>query len=572
MDTLGALLDRMESCDFFRAAAARYVAGDLRHDLAAGLALAAVALPSQMATAHLAGFPPTAGLIAFAAGSIGFAAFGANRFLVACADSTIAPIFAGGLATLAASGSHDNFALCASFALMVGSVLVCCGLLRLGWIADLVSRPITIGFLAGIACHIVISQVPFLLGIAPPGGSLPQRVFTIAGELGESNRVSLSLGLTVFAVTVCAEWINPRIPGALLGIMAATIAVYWFGLERDGVTVLGQIPGEFPRLHLPSIVFAEMLEAAPLAFVVVATIMVQTAATTRSFVAVPGAAASINRDFIGVGAANLMAGLFGVFPVNASPPLTGVVAETGGRSKLAGLVAVALILGMAGYGTALLAHVPLAALAGILIFVAMRIVRLAEIIAIFRHAFGEFMLILATVTAIIAFPVGTGVATGIVLSLLHGLWSATRARLITFERVPGTSIWWPPGRDFRGEAIDGVLVIAFQAPLSFLNANTFQDGARHAARQSRTPLDLIVLEASSIVEIDFTAAQILIEFIEFCAQSKIRFAVARLESVRAGEAFERLGITDAVGRDHFFHSVDEAIRVLAKKSNELPED
>jgi MFS superfamily sulfate permease-like transporter len=128
-----------------------------------------------------------------------------------------------------------------------------------------------------------------------------------------------------------------------------------------------------------------------------------------------------------------MAGLFAAFPVNASPPLTGVVAETGGRSKLAGLVAVALILGMAGYGTAFLAHVPLAALAGILIFVAMRIVRLAEIVTISRHAFGEFMLVLATVTAIIVLPVGTGVATRIVLSLLHGLWSTTRARLITFE-------------------------------------------------------------------------------------------------------------------------------------------
>ncbi|MGH6820806.1 MAG: SulP family inorganic anion transporter, partial [Methylocella sp.] len=280
----------------------------------------------------------------------------------------------------------------------------------------------------------------------------------------------------------------------------------------------------------------------------------------------------INRDFIGVGAANLVAGLFGVFPVNASPPLTEIVAETGGRTKLTGLTAAALILALAGFGTTLLVHVPLAALAGILIFVAMRIVRLGEIITIFRRAFGEFMLILATVTAIIVLPVGAGVATGIMLSLLHGIWSTTRARLITFEKVPGTSIWWPPGRDLRGETIEGVLVIAFQAPLSFLNAHVFQDGARRVVKQSRTPLDLIVLEASSIVEIDFTAAQILIEFIEFCAQSKIRFAVARLESVRAGEAFERLGITDAVHRDHFFLSVDEAIRVLAKKTNEFPED
>lgn len=561
----------MRASDLLRSAA-DYAARDLRPDLVAGLALAAVALPSQMATAHLAGFPPTIGLIAFAAASLGFAAIGANHFLTACADSTIAPIFAGGLATLAAPGSQGYFDLCASFALMAGGILICCGLFRFGWIADLVSGPVTIGFLAGIAVHIVVSQLPPLLGIAAPEGDLVQKAFVIAGKLGETNRVSLWLGFAVFAVTVCAEWISPRIPGALLGIMAATAAVSWFELERDGVAVVGHVPGEFPRLHLPSIVFSDLVQTTPLAFVVVAAIMVQTAATTRSFVAVRGATISISRDFTGVGAANLMAGLFGAFPVNASPPLTGVVAETGGRSKLAGLAAVALILGMAGYGTALLAHVPLAALAGILIFVAMRIVRVREIITIVQCAPGEFALILATVTAIIVLPVGTGVAIGITLSLLHGIWSTTRARLIVFEKVPGTSIWWPPGRDLKGETIEGVLVVAFQAPLSFLNAYRFRDSARRAVEQSRVPLDLIVLEASSIVEIDFTAAQILIEFIEFCAQSKIRFAVARLESVRAGEAFERLGITDAVGRDHFFHSVDEAIRVLAKKSNELPED
>jgi sulfate permease, SulP family len=559
----------------FLRAAARYAAQGLRADLAAGLALAAVALPSQMATAHLAGFPPVTGFIAFAAATIGFATIGANYLVVACADSTIAPIFAGGLAAYAVAGSPDYFALCASFALLSGTILLCCGLFRLGWIADLVSKPVTIGFLAGIACHIVVSQLPSLLGISSPGGSLLHQASLIAGRLGETNRVSLLLGLTVFAVTVCAECINPRIPGSLLGMMAATIAVYWFGLERDGVAVLGPIPGEFPHFQIPSVRFDDLFQATPLAFVVVATMMVQTAATTREFPAASQNGGLINLDFAGVGAANVLAGYFGAFPVDASPPLTGIVAETGGRSKFAGLAAVALILGIARFGMGLLAHVPQAALAGILLYVAIRIVRAAEIITIFQHAIGEFMLIVATVTAIIILPVGTGVAIGIVLSLLHGIWSMTRARLLTFERVPGTSIWWPPSRDHKGETIEGVLVMAFQAPLSFLNAYKFQDSARRAMRQSGVPPELIVLEASSIVEIDFTAAQILLEVIEECAQSHITFAVARLESVRAEEAFERFGITDAVHRDHFFHSVDEAIRVLAKnskKTNEFREE
>jgi sulfate permease, SulP family len=188
-----------------------------------------------------------------------------------------------------------------------------------------------------------------------------------------------------------------------------------------------------------------------------------------------------------------------------------------------------------------------------------------------RHAFGEFLLVVATFAAILLLPVGTGVAIGIALSLLHGMWSMTRPRLVAFERVPGTSIWWPPGHGRKGETIEGVLVIAFQAPLSFLNPYAFQEGVRRAISELRAPPSLIVLEASSIIEIDFTAAQILLALIEECAQRKITVAVARLESLRAQEAFERFQIADALPRTHLFHSVDEAIRALVKKSNEFGE-
>jgi len=543
--------------------AARYFGRDLPADLIAGLALAAVALPSQMATAHLAHFPPAMGFIAFAAAVTGFSLVGANHLVVACADSTIAPIFAGGLAAMAAAGSPAYVALSASSAVMVGGILICCGLFRLGRIADLVSKPVTIGFLAGIACHIVISQLPSLLGIMAPEGKLLDQASVIMTRLGETNLVSLWLGLTVFAVTVCAHWISPRIPGALLGIAVTTIAVYWFKLEHHGVAVVGDVAGEIPPLRFPAIAFNDLVSAAPLAFIIVAMIMVQTGATTREF---PSASKPlINRDFAGIGAANLLAGLFGVFPVDASPPLTEIVAESGGRSKIASLAAAALLLAIAWNGKALLAHVPMAALAGTLIFVAVRLVQIPEIILIFRRTRGEFLLIAATFTAIVFLPIGTGVAAGIILSLLHGLWSMTSTRLIIFERVPGTTIWWPPSPSLKGETVEGVLVMAFQAPLSFLNAYKFQDDARTVIKESRTPPNLIILEASGIAEIDFTAAGILLEFIKECKRSKITFAVARLESVRTAAAFKRFRITDAVRRDHFFRSVEEAIRALAKK-------
>jgi sulfate permease, SulP family len=550
----------------------RYALRDLPFDLVAGVALAAIAVPSQLATAHLAGFPPIQGFAVFAAGTIGFALLGANRYLVVCADSTIAPIFAGGLAHLALPGTPAYFGVASAFALMVGGILLCAGFFRLGWIADLVSVPVTTGFLAGIAVHIIVSQLPVLTGISAPAGDLLHKASEIASHLDEANALALILGSIVLAAALGAEWISPRIPGTLIGISAATAAVFWFQLEREGVAVLGAMSGELAQIRLPTIDYKLLIESIPLAFVTAAVIMVQSAATTRAFPAARGASASVNRDFAGIGAANLLAGFAGTFAVDASPPLTGTVAEAGGRSKFAGLTAAALVFALAIFGPVLLAHVPQAALAGTLVFVAIKLVRACEIVSVSRRAFGEFLLILATFAAVVLLPIATGVAAGIVLSLLHGMWSMIRPQLVELERVPGTSVWWPPGMGPKGERIEGVLVIAFQAPLSFLNAYSFQDGMRRVLREHRAVPELIVLEASSVIEIDYTAAQILRAFIADCKEQKIAVAVARLESLRAQEAFEHLGISDALDRTHVFHSVDEAIKALAKKSNESGEN
>jgi sulfate permease, SulP family len=393
------------------------------------VALAAIAIPSQLATAHLAGFPPIQGFAACAAGSIGFALLGANRHLTVCADSTIAPIFAGGLAHLAATGTSAYFGVASAFALMVGAILLCAGLFRRGWIADLVSMPVTTGFLAGIAVHIIVSQLPFLTGISAPRGDLLQKASEIATRLDEANPLALILGAIVFGAALGAEWISPRIPGTLIGIGAATAAVLWFKLEGEGVAVLGAVSGEVARFRLPPLEYRQLIESLPLAFVTAAVIMVQSAATTRAFPGARGASASVNRDFSGIGAANILAGLAGTFAVDASPPLTGTVAEAGGRSKFAGLTAAAVILALAVYGPIVLAHVPQVALAGTLMFVAIKLVRACEIVSVMPRASGEFLLILATFTAVILLPVATGVAAGIVLSLLHGMWSMIRPPL-----------------------------------------------------------------------------------------------------------------------------------------------
>jgi SulP family sulfate permease len=550
------------SWPLFRSLAA-YRPSFLASDLIAGLTLAAIAIPEQMATARLGNFEPQIGFFAFMAGSLGFAMLGGNRFLSCGADSTITPIFAGGLAALAPVGSPDYQALAIALALLVGAMLVASSIFRLGGIANLLSVPVTVGFLAGIAVHILVSQLPGVLGLASPDGTTLSRIATLAKELGQSNPYTICIGFGVLAVVFASEAISAKIPGALIGLVGATALVILAGLESKGVKVVGGVPGTLPRLRLPDVAPEQWVRLVPLAFVITIIIMVQTAATTRSFPSDPDKPADVDRDFLGAGAGSVLAGLFGAFPVDASPPRTGIVAETGGKSQASGLFAAAIVLALLAFGTALLRHVPDAALGGILLFVALRIIRVKQIATIFRQSLPEFLLILATAALIIVLPIQQGAALGITLSLLNGIWSTTRAKLVTFERVPGTTIWWPASPHMAGERLLGVAVVGMQAPLSFLNAPTFRTDVMKVVKQDRPKL--LVLEASGIVEVDFTAAQILLDIFKACREEGVTVAIARLESVRAQHAFERFKLFDALSRDHVFHSVDEAVRVLGPK-------
>jgi MFS superfamily sulfate permease-like transporter len=532
----------------------------LTHDLVAGLTLVAIAIPEQLATSKLGGFSPQIGFFAFLAGSLGFALFGSNRFLSSGADSTITPIFAGSLALLAASGSPDYVALAGALALMVGLVLVVGGIFRLGWIADLLSIPVTVGFLAGISVHILISQMPGILGLPAPSGAMLQRLATLAGQLSQTNPFTLCIGLGVLALVTISERIDARIPGALIGLIGAAAAVVFMGLESRGVAVLGNIPAALPALDIPGIPISRWLQLVPLALIVAVIVMVQTAATTRSFVSDKNQPPDVDRDFIGVGVGSILSGLIGGFPVDASPPRTAIVAETGGKSQLAILFAAAIVLGLLAFGGSLLRNVPEAALGGVLLFVAMRIIRVSQIVAIYRQSIGELLLVIATAAAIIVLPIEQGVAIGITLSLLHGIWSTTRARVTVFERVPGTSIWWPSNPHIPGEREPNVVVAGFQAPLSFLNAYHFRRDVVQLAQSSAQQLHLIVLEATGIVEIDFTAAQILSDTINACRSLGVSFAIARLESERAQQAIAKFGIDALIETRRPFHSVEEAIR------------
>jgi SulP family sulfate permease len=533
---------------------------DAGHDLAAALALAAVAIPEQIATARLAGMPPAVGLMVFIAASFGFFVLGRNRYLSAGADSTIAPIFAAGLTTTAFVGTTVHYpALVALLALLVGVIVFAAGALRLGWIARLLSVPVIIGFLAGISIHILISQLPALFGVAAGQGTLINEVSQLLRNIARPNLLTILIGLGVFAATISCEKIDVRIPGALIAMVVATFCVWLFGLDHKGVAVLGvMVPVQF-RPSMPSISLAELGQILPLSLIVALVVIIQTAAVSKSF---PCEADDVNRDLVGVGLGNLISAIFGGFPVNSSPPRTAIVSESGGTSRFAGLCAAIAIGFFLIFGLGLLAYVPEAALAGLLLFVAQRIFRFDVMRTVASQSPAEFALLAATAVAIIIMPIDVGVGFGIALSLLHGVWTITQTRTIIFHQVPGTTIWWPAHPGFTGQTRPGVVVVGFQAPLFFLNAETFRKTFDSAVESAQCPVHTIILEASSIMEIDYSGAQILEALIRCWRDRGVSIYIARLESLRAQRAFEKFGILELIGEQRIFHSVDDAMKQI----------
>jgi SulP family sulfate permease len=532
-------------------------------DALAGLLLAATALPGQLATARLAGLLPTTGLIAFIAGTLGFAVFGSNRFLSCGADSTIAPIFAGGLAAIAALAPADYASNATLLALLVGGILVVASVLRAGWVADLLSGPVITGLLAGIAVHIVVGQLAVILGVPDAAGRPATRLLHFLRHLPEARPAALAVGLGVVAIAVLTARVAPRVPGALIGLVLAIAAVAMFNLVPHGVTVLGPLPPVTLRPRLPALAsHAPIEQLLPLALIVALVCMMQTAAVLRAYPSDPEGPRHVSRDFGGIGAGCLLAGLFGSFAVNASPPCTAVVAENGGHSQIAGLVAVVLAGALALFGGSLLAIIPQAALGGLLVSVAMRIFHLREMARIARYGGSEILLVVASAGLVIFLPIESGMLAAVVLSLVHSFTIIARPLCTELLRVPGTTIWWPPSASAASKREPGVLVFAMGAPLNFTNASYVCGRLAQAIVALPTPPHLVVLEASGMIDIDYTGSRLLAQAIGRMHGAGIVVALARLSAERAGVQARRTGLLDTLGPERVFRSVDEAVRTL----------
>lgn len=524
--------------------------------------LAAIAIPEQMATARLANMPVQTGFYAFAAGSLAFAIFGANRYVSVGADSTIAPIFAGSIVALGTVSAAQYPQFVATVALLSGVLLVVAGLLRAGWIADLLSAPVTIGFLAGIAVHIVVGQLPLVLGVPDSHGPLLQRLVAILHDAPRANVATVAVGVAVLAASWAGERISPRIPGALIGLVGAGIAAVALNLSERGVALLGPLPSALPAFRLPSLDAHDAFRLVPIAFLVALVCIIQTAAVVRLFPSEKEKVEDIGVDFAAVGTGSILSALVGSFAVDASPPRTAVVRESGGHSQLAGVAAVVAIVALVLFFSRLIALLPLAALGGVLLFIGMRIFRIGDMVRVARYGGVEIWFLASSALLVVALPIEIGMALSIGLSLARGIYVVARPPSAELEHVRGTTIWWPPDDEAQSECIPGVVVFAPAAPIAFTNAQYIVARMRAAVSGAAHPVRLLVIEAGGVIDVDYTGARILCDAIAAFRQGGIHVAIARLSDPRAQAAAKRTGLIASLGEGCVFRSVHEAVEAF----------
>lgn len=529
----------------------------------AGVTLLAIAIPEQLATSQLAGVPAFTAMIAFIAATLVFFAFGSNPIVSVGADSTIAPLFAVVLLRMAAASSPLYLELVATTAVVAGLILMLIGLLKLGWLADFLSLPIVVGFLSGIGVIIIAHQLPRVLGVASGGESFVSRITSVAHQFGHVNSWSVALALGTLVLMVVGEKVNAKLPWALGAVLAATILSATASLAHHGVQQLGTVTAGLPTWRLHWLSGAQLGAVATTALTVVIVILSQSAATCRTAADDLAIADDISRDFVGIGLANVACGLVGSFPVNASPARTTVTKLAGGRTKLVLLVAGVGALVLAPF--AKFAHmIPLAALAGVLLFVGGRLIKIDQLKKVLAASRWEFALAIISALGVIFIGVEQGLAIAVGLAILDQTWRSARPRMVELGRRAGTTSW-EPKEDEGVERVDHILAVLFGEELFFANAGVFRRDMRELLAKVPETRHVII-DAVAMADIDFTGMTALAQVAADILRDEMTISFSRAnEKVR-----QRLAkaTAPAIHQIKLFDSTDAAAQAaMASETN-----
>ena len=527
-------------------------------EILAGLTLAALAIPEVMGYSNIAGMPVITGLYTLVLPLMIFALFGSSRHLVVGADSATAAVMAAGLAGLASTGSSQYIALAGLLALMAGAFMILARLIRLGFIANFLSRTVLIGFLTGVGIQVALGQFGGMLGITGVSGNTIPKFIDTLGKLGETSLTTLAVTISVLGTILVLKKISRKIPGALFAVVGAIAVSAAADLASHGVSTLGTVPRGLPSIGFPSgLTWGDVTDLVPTAVSVFVVILAQSAATSRAYAAKYNESFSENTDLVGLGLAEVAATLSGSYVVNGSPTKTQMVDSAGGRSQLAQLATGAIVIVVLVFLTAPLQYMPNAVLASIVFLIAIELIDLAGMRRVLALRRDEFVIAALTALTVVVVGVEQGIILAIVLSIIDHLRKSYG---------PNNAVLVPTGNQWRSipmsptlRTAPGLVVYRFSADLYYANASRFLDDVQAILSSSgEPPLRKLCINAGAIFDIDYTGAETMRQAHDACAAHSVQLVFAAvLPSVR--QELERAGIVDLVGSDQFYERVSDVI-------------
>lgn len=533
----------------------------LPHEIAAGVTLAALAIPEVMGYTKISGTPVVTGLYTLLLPVALFALFGSSRHLVVGADSATAAILAIGVGALAAGGSAEYTALASLSALLCAGLLLAARLLRLGFVANFLSRSVLVGFLTGVGIQVAAGEIAGMFGVAKGTGGTVERFVHAIGEIaaGQTSVPTLVVAAVVLLVVVGMERVSRRIPGALIAVVGAIAASAVLGLESRGVAVLGTVPGGLPPIGLPTSVMTldNARALVPTAISMFAVILAQSAATSRAYAARYNDSFDENADLVGLSLANLGAALTGTFVVNGSPTKTEMVDSAGGRSQLAQLTAGAITLAVLLFLTGPLALLPNAVLSAVVFLIGVRLIDWRHLAAIARLRPGELAVALVTAATVVAVGVEQGIFLAMGLSVVEHLYHTYRPydAILSLD-ADGRIRYWPTTAPV--EAAPGLVVYRFGATLYYANASRFTEEAFALFERSDPQVRWLCLAAGAVGDVDYTGAEAIRQLHGELARAGVALLTCDLSPhVRA--QFDAYGLTSLLGADSLFDDLHAVV-------------
>jgi high affinity sulfate transporter 1 len=527
----------------------------LRSDLVAGIVLAAILVPQGMAYAELAGLPPVTGLYTTVACLVGYALMGPSKILVLGPDSSLGPLIFAAIAPLVVAGDDPAaaIALAGMLAILVGLIEVGLGVGKLGFVADLLSSEVQVGYMNGLAIVIIVGQLPKLSGFSTDADTFVDEVREFVTNFDQRDGAALAVGLVTLAVLVGLPRLTRTVPAVLVAVVGATIATSLFDLD---VSTVGTLPEGFPTPELPWTELGDVLPLLVAAVGITLVSLTDTIALSTSFNARRGEPVEPNQEMIGVGAANVAAGFFQGFAVSASSSRTAVAEQSGAKTQIAGVIGAGIVVLLLVAFNGLLADLPNAALAAIVIAAALSLLDVSLLTRIWRFRPSAVLLSLVASAGVILLGVLEGIVVAIVLSILlffHRNWWPHGEVL---GRVAGREGWHSGQGGGDLVELPDTVVFRWEAPLFFANAGIFATQVRALVRERRPRW--VILQCEAITDIDVTAAAMLERLDDELNEQGVHIAFVELRT-RLHDLVHDYGLLRTLDRDHFYSTIDDAL-------------